>query len=783
MRPFRPLPSPQNDLFRTTGKTNREGDENEEQSILLTVENQKVQAKKATPESGLESVEGPGTSGGIASSAAGLLDVKSTRMKASASTESRPSNQMDRGESDEVEKRDNNIGSIVNHAGDNELQTSDPILGRKVKEANFAKAKSYADSKVVPKIQAPQYDDEKDAPFSNKELAKYELPDWKTLNKLVDYYYIYNQPGHQILPCKSIFLKNISLNTDSSILHIFIGTICIIATRKDSTLKISPDEHYWIKKMYKYWDNLNGLGIMVCYKLIAKCTAVRFHMNKINQHNIKLYETIYDNNFVEVYSQKRFDEKESQRKLKLGLKLEPKSKLKLGNSSSRTSRQIYEREVVLKLMWSFYVYHIILLRFMQGRPYYKLSSIIDDFKFDYERDHYSNNVLLPLDDTDFQTLSLGANRTTWKQLHDKDHIPSDFNSLTLASKIFESLLSKLANGDLTFDNLISKNEFNVDLTNKIKNLHSTVVEDRKIIVVNVTYWLANMVLRVGEVLQYTYFIVRVMKFKLSKHDFRKRQLNDDDDEDNNNNSSNNNNHNNNNNNGNSNDNDDEMNMSEADEMSQPLICDELLDLDDPTTLLKGFDVTHWKSLVEVIKSMSGFVALIELIPLAKYKDFSIVCGPTLFNAEDDEFRKLPSSSSLRDVMNTREWWEAPELKASVKQSWVKLPQYTLSFSTAFLSVACSLVFLTKFIKLSRNQETGKLVVEFLTTGETRDIEGVELEDDVIESLFDQNVMAQQVSSICEFTKYKLSFCDEDLMEITIKRMNKLTQYLDNLLHR
>ena len=44
----------------------------------------------------------------------------------------------------------------------------------------------------------------------------------------------------------------------------------------------------------------------------------------------------------------------------------------------------------------FYINNIILLRFNQGRPYYKLSSIMNGFKFDYDRDQYSNNILLPM---------------------------------------------------------------------------------------------------------------------------------------------------------------------------------------------------------------------------------------------------------------------------------------------------------------------------------------------------------------------------------------------------
>ena len=44
------------------------------------------------------------------------------------------------------------------------------------------------------------------SPFTESELAKYDLPKWEVLNKIFNYY-IYNQPSHQIFLGKQYYLK------------------------------------------------------------------------------------------------------------------------------------------------------------------------------------------------------------------------------------------------------------------------------------------------------------------------------------------------------------------------------------------------------------------------------------------------------------------------------------------------------------------------------------------------------------------------------------------------
>lgn len=185
-----------------------------------------------------------------------------------------------------------------------------------------------------------------------------------------------------------------------------------------------------------------------------------------------------------------------------------------------TKRQNYERELTLKIIWSFYINNIILLRFNQGRPYYKLSSIMNGFKFDYDRDQYSNNILLPMSDIDYLSLKSAGNRTNWNQLYEQTYIPTDATSLILSLKSFEKSLSKLSNKDITIKNLISKDEFHIDLSNKLKTRYYEILPDEKLVVINISYWFSNIILRLSELIQYNYILCDIMVFKMCKYDMK-----------------------------------------------------------------------------------------------------------------------------------------------------------------------------------------------------------------------------------------------------------------------
>lgn len=48
-------------------------------------------------------------------------------------------------------------------------------------------------------------------------------------------------------------------------------------------------------------------------------------------------------------------------------------------------------------------------------------------------------------------------------------------------------------------------------------------------------------------------------------------------------------------------------------------------------------------------------------------------------------------------------------------------------------------------------------------------------------LFNTSVVLKQVSTLCEFIKFKLSYSNTDIMQSTIRKMNKITQHLESIL--
>ncbi|KAK6874863.1 hypothetical protein K6H11_001311 [Candida tropicalis] len=621
------------------------------------------------------------------------------------------------------------------------------MAGSSVKISNAPQKPIYMETPSV-KLPPPPPNEKKltlDAPFTDEQLAKYDLPPWEVLNKVFNYYYIYNHPGHQLFPGKSIFIKNLALVTDASIIHAIIATTCLIVSKTEPSLGLVGDELYWLNKMHKYWDNLNDMGILCCYKLMSKCTSIRFNVKKINDLNIKLWETVNNNQYVEIYKQKRFEFQESRTTPTFG-----------------TKRQNFEREMILKIIWSFYINNIILLRFHQGRPYYKLSSILDGFKFDYERDLYSNNILLPMGDTDYISLKLVNNRSNWSQLYEKNTVPSDSTSLILAAKSFEHSLSKLSNEDLKLKDLIQPEQSTIEFKKKIKNLYSKVLEDKKLVVINMSYWFSNIILCMGDILEFNYFLQDVMVFKMCKYDFNANN----DSNDSNHNATN-----------------DPWATSGVGVLQNPLISSEISTSEGLTDKLQELSTEQWKCLLQIIKSIHEYVDFLKLVPSSEYeKDFLVVVGPTALDDYSND--AVQSTKTFRDVIdNSSDWWDTPELQSTVKQAWTKMPVYVLSFTAGILSLAYSLAVLTKYLKIHKSG-SNELVVEFIEISLKKHIPEIKFEtkeDELVLELFNQSSILSQLSTLCEFVKFKLNYSNEEIMTATTQRLNKLNQNLDDIL--
>lgn len=89
----------------------------------------------------------------------------------------------------------------------------------------------------------------------------------------------------------------------------------------------------------------------------------------------------------------------------------------------------------------------------------------------------------------------------------------------MAAKSFEHSLSKLSNEDLKLKDLIQPEQSTIEFKKKIKNLYSKVLEDKKLVVINMSYWFSNIILCMGDILEFNYFLQDVMVFKMCKYDF------------------------------------------------------------------------------------------------------------------------------------------------------------------------------------------------------------------------------------------------------------------------
>ncbi|KAK6459240.1 uncharacterized protein RJT20DRAFT_124434 [Scheffersomyces xylosifermentans] len=564
--------------------------------------------------------------------------------------------------------------------------------------------------------------------FSDHDLAKYELPSWQILNQIVDFYYIYLQPNHQLLPSKATFLPRISLNRESSIFHAIIAAACPFIHQLPTIISIPSDENYWISKAYKYWDDLNDFGMLLTCSLLSKTSSHLFSISKFKEISIKISELIYSNNYVAAFDPKKFEAPE---------------KSKNGNFKL-TSMQKYEREMVVNMIWSYYVSNIILLRFKLGNPYYKLSTILQDFKFNYEMDSYSHNFMLPLSSKEFGTLKSFDSRLNWNNSKDIESIPSDSHSIILAGKLLENLMANIANEELKEDNLIEKSEFNFKFMESIKTEYLKVDSQNKLLLVNSGYLLSNFITRTANILQGHHFLKDIFLFKMIRHETQTSNIT-------------------------SNGSVHEKTDKNFDVI--PLIGD----LDNPSLdydielskKIEVLDAQNWTILVSLLENTIRLINLIELADDESNGDtqnYSVIVGSVDFD---------PSSK----------WHEKHHLMSSIKHAWLKFPDFSLTAAGAAFSILASLVVLTKFVKLEKSlnsSEEDSLRTTFLVNDRSKEF-SAKVKSNIAQE-FNTEFLLKKLSTLIEFIKAKLHCTDETVTESTIFKINKISHCLEEKLH-
>lgn len=313
-----------------------------------------------------------------------------------------------------------------------------------------------------------------DYPFKPSELRENELPLWDILSEAIDYYYKFMQSNHQILSNRALFLKRLSLNSDSSILHALVATVC-----SKRQWPFETDEEYWIGKVYKFWDNLNDFGMFVCYSLMRCTNSVKNNFNRLVEFSDRIYEIIHNNRYLEI----------------------------LQNNSNLNARKMYERETIIRMIWKYWMDNLILFRLRQGSPYRKLFMMLASNVFlNSEMANFPNSQLpFPLLNKAHLRFE-GSRRLSWDDLGKGTY--DDYSSVIKSVLMLEIVMNKISSGALTKETMTFDHQFKGYLESKV-----LLVKDG-VILLNSYFILANCIFHHATILQRSFFLKDVLTFEV-----------------------------------------------------------------------------------------------------------------------------------------------------------------------------------------------------------------------------------------------------------------------------
>ncbi|KAM9934504.1 hypothetical protein OXX80_005912 [Metschnikowia pulcherrima] len=307
--------------------------------------------------------------------------------------------------------------------------------------------------------------------FREDDLVENNLPSETTLLAAVDFYYDHLHPNHMLLPSKKDFLKWFSPSSESSIYHAILANVC--ARRK---LPIDERELIWIEKALKFSDNLNDFGMLLCYTLCCRTSAVKDDLKKNAQFTTEVFNIVESNRYVEILRLKRGD---------------------------LNRRKTYEKECILRVVWALWC-GILLVRLNSGHPY----SLPEDVaKRDSLRTmsfaDLSSKLPLPLSSDGFERLD-DTRRLTLEEF--RDNKLDDMNFVTKAMSVLRDTLDKISMGSLVEEDLSIDSVFERSLSGSTYELKNNVVTLSR------PHVKANFVLRFAKLTRGLHFVKDVMIF-------------------------------------------------------------------------------------------------------------------------------------------------------------------------------------------------------------------------------------------------------------------------------
>ncbi|KAF8000416.1 hypothetical protein HF325_005345 [Metschnikowia pulcherrima] len=307
--------------------------------------------------------------------------------------------------------------------------------------------------------------------FREDDLVENNLPSETTLLTAVDFYYDHLHPNHMLLPSKKDFLKWFLPSSESSIYHAILANVC--ARRK---LPIDERELIWIEKALKFSDNLNDFGMLLCYTLCCRTSAVKDDLKKNAQFTTEVFNIVESNRYVEILRLKR---------------------------GELNRRKTYEKECILRVVWALWC-GILLVRLNSGHPYSLPEDVTEhDSLRTMSFVELSSKLPLPLSSDGFIELD-DTRRLTLEEF--RNNKLDDMNFVTKAMLILRDTLDKISSGTLVEEDLSVDSDFE-------RRLSSSTYESKdNVVTLSRPHVKANFVLRFAKLTRGLHFVKDVMIF-------------------------------------------------------------------------------------------------------------------------------------------------------------------------------------------------------------------------------------------------------------------------------
>ena len=292
----------------------------------------------------------------------------------------------------------------------------------------------------------------------------------------------------------------------------------------------------------------------------------------------------------------------------------------------------------------------------------------------------------------------------------RDRTPSGSNSVIISAKILEGVMTKISNEELTNDDLLDNTPFNRSFIKNISNKFVTIDHTRKLLIIDTGYLLSNFIFKTAEILQRFYLLDDILIFKLAKLiNYTGRSGSD----------------------------------------FIPLICE--VDVSDIAKfenegngprILESITEEKWTMIFSLIQTTLNFIRMVELIDHEKsdqeLDSYLVAVGPT----EEGE----SGSGQI--------WFENSHLQTTIKEAWLKFPDFTLVAACTVLSVICNLVMLTKYIKVQKPPANGdssaSIRIIFLESSLEKNFSIPVDDEEIIE--FNYENLLKRLSTLVEFIK-------------------------------